>query len=143
MSGWTEKLRNLLREVDTQEVDQQPRRRIVNYLSEVVIPAFEEVAGELQDLGRDVEVEHGHRRASIRVVREGNEEFYYEVRVRPYREREFAFPVISLRDGEGKTYRAEAFLRDQPLKKDLTDFTREELIEDFLREYERHLKWHL
>ncbi len=118
-------------------------RRVRTYLVDVVVPAFEELAEELQDQGRDVEVEHGDRRASLRVLHEGQEEFFFEVKVHPYRKRDFLFPAIVLKDREDITYRAEAHLRDRPLRCDVTELTREELLELVVREYERHLKWHL
>lgn len=119
------------------------KRQVRSFISDVVVPAFEELARALQDYDRDVEVEYGDRDASIRVLHDGEEEFYYEVRVRSYRRRDFAFPVIPLRDAEGQTYRAEAHLKDRPLHQDVTDCSKEDLIRYVLHEYQRHLKWYL
>lgn len=122
---------------------QERKRRVRSFISEVVVPAFEELAEALQEYDRDVEVEFGDRDASIRVLHEGEEEFYYEVRVRSYKKRDFAFPVIPLQDAEGQTYRAEAHLKDRPLNQDVTDCTKDDLIRYVLHEYQRHLKWYL
>lgn len=142
MSDWKEDLRQLLA---ASEGARSPKPegplRVRGFISDVVVPAFEELARELQEHGRDVEVEHGDRSASIRILRDGAEEFYYEVKVKAYRTRGFAFPVAPLRDPEGKTYRAEIHLRDRELHHDVTNATRDDLIRYFLQDYSRHLIW--
>jgi choline/glycine/proline betaine transport protein len=144
MSSWKESLKEILSAAEgTKRTGDEPRRRVKHFIAQVVVPAFEEVAQELQEYGRDVEVEHGEKRAAIRVFHEGDEEFSYEVRATAYRKLEFAFPALPLHDAEGMTYRAEAHLKDRPLNEDVTDFTKDQIIESFLREYGRHLRWHL
>jgi hypothetical protein len=142
MSDWKKELKGLF---DTPESSggraRAERRRVKGFIADVVVPAFEEVAAELQEYARDVEVEFGDRMASITVFHEGTEEFHYEVRVKAYRKRDFAFPAIPLFDAEGQSYRAEAGLRSGSLHLDVTNFTPEELIESFLREYRRHFEW--
>lgn len=144
MSDWKDDLKTLLA---TTEGAGRPKpagpSRVRGFISEVVVPAFEEVATELQEYGRDVEVEHGDRTASIRILKDGREEYYYEVKVKAYRTRGFAFPVVPLRDPEGKTYRAEIHLRDRALHQDVTNSTKEDLIRYFLHDYGRHLMWNL
>ena len=115
--------------------------RIRAYLTEIVAPAFEEVATELQELGRHVEVDVDDRRASIAVWHEGFEEFFYEIRVRPYGAEQYSFPAVPLRDPQGKTYRAEAHIRERSLERDVTNASRDDLIQSFLDEYQRHLEW--
>jgi hypothetical protein len=144
MSDWKEDLRRLLATTGGAERPKpEGPSRVRGFISEVVVPAFEELATELQDHDRDVEVEHGDRTASIRIVNQGKEEFYYEVKVKAYRTGGFAFPVVPLRDVEGKTYRAEIHLRDRALHHDVTNSTKEDLIRYFLHDYGRHLMWHL
>jgi choline/glycine/proline betaine transport protein len=144
MSDWKKELAELLAATSEDGGPSRPaQRRVRSFLHEVAVPAFEEVARELQEHDRDVEVEHGDRSASIRILHDGEEEFFYEVKVKAYRKREFSFPVIPLRDAEGRTYRAEAGLKDRPLHQDVTDCTKEDLIRNLLREYSRHLKWYL
>jgi len=144
MSRWKESLKAIFAAAEERApTGDEPGRRVKHFIAQVVVPAFEEVAEELQDYGRDVEVEHGEKHASIRVLHEEEEEFFYEVRARAYRKRDFAFPAIPLHDAEGVTYRAEAHLKDRPLNEDVTDFTKDQIIESFLREYSRHLRWYL
>ncbi len=144
MSDWKRDLKMLLAAAEG-EGRSKPEgpSRVRGFISDVVVPAFEELAGELQEHERDVEVEHSDRMASIRVMKDGKEEFYYEVKVKAYRNKGFAFPVAPLRDPEGKTYRAEIHLRDRPLHQDVTNSTKEDLIRYFLHDYRRHLVWSL
>ncbi len=141
---WKTRLRDLMDETggDHPPLPRSPMP-VRGFISDVVVPAFEAVAEELQEYGRDVEVEFGERSASIRVVRDGKEEFFYAVRVKAYQTKRFAFPVLPLRDREGRTYRAEIHLRDRPLHQDVTDSDREEIIDYFLHDYARHLRWNL
>ncbi len=140
---WKEILKELFEEAESPAARRRAeRRRVKSFIQEVAVPAFEEVAEVLQDYGREIEVEFGERMASITVRdEEGEEEFYYEVRVRAYRKRDFAFPAIPLFDAEGQTYRAEAVLRSGPLHRDVTNYSKDELIESFLREYRRQFQW--
>lgn len=142
-SDWRDELRRLLSMAEGErKVRPEGPRRVRGFISEVVVPAFEEIAQELQEWERDVEVEYGDRSASITVRKDGQEEFHYAVRIRSYKRREFSFPVIPLRDAEGETYRAEIHLRDRPLHQDVTDCDKGELIRYFVHDYARHLRWH-
>jgi choline/glycine/proline betaine transport protein len=142
--GWKRTLEELFEAVEApgRAAPADPPR-VKRFIAEVVVPAFEEVARELQKHGRDVEVKFGDRKAQIQVLHDGEEEFFYAVEANPYRKRDVAFPLVPLRDAEGRTYRAEARLRNRPLHEDVTDLTREEIIESFLREYGRRLRWDL
>ena len=148
MNEWRKSLRELLEEAETKRAareaanrDAQKWKRVKHFISDTVVPAFEQVAEELQDHDRDVELEHARDFATITVYRDGEREFYFGVRARAYKEREFAFPALPLRDAQGRIYRAEAFTDDGPLKHDVTDYTTEEIIELLLYEYRRHLRW--
>lgn len=148
MSEWRTTLRGLLQETDTKRAAQrdaqeeaEKRRRVKHFIEGTVVPAFEEVAQELQDLNRDVELEYARDFATITIYRDSEREFYFGIRARAYRKREFAFPVVVLRDARGRAHRAEAFTQDGPLKHDVTDYTTEEIIELLLYEYRRHLRW--
>lgn len=142
MTDWKEQLKDILQAAETPEVKRDRKmRRVKAFISDVVVPAFEEFARQMQDFDRDVEMELGERRAEVRVLNDGDEEFYFEVRIRAYKKRDFAFPVIPLHDGEGEVHRAEASIRSGPLYHDLTDYSREGLLEVLVKEYGRQLRW--
>lgn len=143
MTDWKAELDELLDIADRRAPppDHEPIG-IHDFIAKVVVPAFEELATELQQRGRDVEIDQGDDDAWIRVATDGHEEFYYRVDVKPYGASKYAFPLVPLSDPQGKEYRAEAHVRDRSLEQDVTNATKEDLIESFLREYRRHLEWH-
>lgn len=142
MTDWKDQLREILQAAETTEEKRARKmRRVKGFLADVVVPAYDEFAQQMQDFGRDVEVDIGERQAQIRVLHDGDEEFYFDVQIRAYRKRDFAFPVIPLQDAEGDVYRAEASIRSGPLHHDLTDYSREGLLEVLVKEYGRHLRW--
>lgn len=145
MSSWKEELSWLLgrsHEAEEEGLRHSEPPRIRRYLARVVIPALEEVAAELQEHGRHVEVDEDDRYVAVTVFHDDREEFFFEVRVKPYGTEGFAFPAVPLHDPEGKTYRAEVHLRDRALERDVTGADKDELIRVFLEEYRRHLEWH-
>lgn len=125
------------------KVESEGKQRVRRFMSDVVEPAFEEVANELKEYGRDINVEANKMAVTIRVFYEGHEEFFFSIRSRPYRKKEFSFPVLPLKDEKGDYYRAEVFLKEGPLYHDVTNYTREQIIEEFLHEYKRHMHWNL
>jgi hypothetical protein len=144
MADWKDELSRLLA---SSERERKARRGspplIHEFLSGIVVPAFDDLGEALRTYGRSAEVMRDDRSASILVSKDGKEEFYYEVGVRPYAASAFRFPATPLRDSEGRSYRAEARVRSGPPQQDLTHATRRHLIDSFLRQYERHLTWHL
>lgn len=146
MSDWKQQLNNLFSEEYRKKLKKKLATggefRVKNFIQETVVPAFEEVAEELSNYGKDVDVEVGKKDASITVFDEEEEEFFYAVKVRVYKERKYVFPVIPLSDEEGQVYRAEVHLKEGPTDHDVTTYTKEQIIENFLYEYRRHIRWH-
>jgi len=147
MSDWKKELKELFDE-DYQnkmrkKVESEGKLRIKRFVSEVVEPAFEEIAEELKEYDRDIDVEIEKLAATIRVYCEGHEEFYFSIRSRPYKKKEFSWPVLPLRDDKGEHYRAEVYLKDGPLYHDVTNYTKDQIISEFLHQYKRHMQWNL
>lgn len=147
MEDWKEELREILRKKELAEAQQgegkdkrMPKKK---FIEDVVVPAFEELAEELKEVDRDVDLEYDKDSASLTVYDDDREEFYYEIKVRAYKKRDFVFPVIPIRDDKGQTYRAEVFLRKGPLYRDVTNFSKEEIQEHFTDQYKRQLQWEL
>ena len=113
------------------------------FISDIVEPAFEEIAEELKEYDRDIDMESDRMSCTLRVFYEGKEEFYFSIRSRPYKKKDFSFPVLPLKDEKGDYYRAEVFLKDGPLYHDVTNYNKEQIIGEFLHEYKRHMKWNL
>ncbi len=124
------------------------RMQMKNYFNGVVIPAFAELKEELEKYGRIVSVEVDQNMPDaimIVLVKKGDarqeEEFYFEVRGRSYHKEQFAFPVQT---EEEKPHRnkVEILLRSGSYKEyDLEDLPKEKIIDDFLAEYSKWVKF--
>ncbi len=145
MSDWKKELKELFDDEHQsrvrKQVESEGKTRIKRFVTEVVEPAFEEIAEELKEYDRDIDVEIEKLAATIRVYYEGHEEFYFSIRSRPYKKKEFSFPVLPLKDDKGDIYRAEVYLKDGPLYHDVTNYSKEQIIRGFLHEYKRHMQW--
>ena len=123
-------------------IDFPPREQVDAFIATEVRAAMEHVAGALRERGWPAEVrfdEH-NRRASLEVLRPGQVEFGYEVRLRGYAMPGFAFPEMARDpDGDRQYYRAEVFLRRGGRAYDVHTLTTQELIDDVLDQFEKYL----
>ena len=147
MSDWKKELKELFDDElyikKKEQAESKDKLRVKKFISDIVEPAFEDIAEELKEYERDIDVEIEKMAATIRVYHEGHEEFYFSIRSRPYKKKEFSFPVLPLRDEKGDYYRAEVYLKDGPLYHDVTNYNKEQIIREFLHEYKRHMHWNL
>ena len=147
MSDWKKELKELFdeefRRKKKMQAESEDKMRVKRFISGIVEPAFEDIAEELKEYDRDIDVEIEKMAATIRVYNEGHEEFYFSIRSRPYKKKEYSFPVLALRDDNGDYYRAEVYLKDGPLYHDVTNYSKEQIIGEFLHEYKRHMHWNL
>lgn len=149
MNDWKSTLRQLFSDeyrerFKEKQEERKGKLRLKQFISGVVEPAFEEIADALGEYGRDVEIQTGKNFAAIRVIYEKKEEFYFAVKIKPYGERKFMFPVMPIRDEAGQTYRAIVHLKEvkeREVEHDVTNYTRAELIDAFLFYYRRHFEW--
>ena len=138
--GWQRRLRSMV---------MFPRRSHVNrFMDEVVVPAFEEVAMELRKQGYSVEVTErdDDKRCKIEVQHHLEANFIYEVRARAY-----ARPDLMQEDSpededsgqeereERKYFRAEVHLMEGGQDYDIMGWSRDEVIDDILDQYEQHM----
>ncbi|NLC09770.1 MAG: choline transporter, partial [Gammaproteobacteria bacterium] len=122
-----------------------PRRtHVKRFLDEVVTPACNEVADELRKQGFTVEVrsaEGEDKRVQFEVQHDAEVNFLYCVRPRAY-----VLPDFINQGNEGdeereerKYFRAEVHLLEGGQDYDVMGWTREEVIEDILNQYEQHM----
>src|SRR5690554_1014947 len=131
--AWQRRLRNMV---------SFPRRAHVNrFLEEVVRPAAEEVAQELLKQGFAAEVRAGKENRVEFEVQHGSEvNFVYEVRPRAYLQ-----PDLTCQEGdeacelERKYFRAEVHLAEGGQDYDIMGWTKDEVIEDILNQYDQHM----
>lgn len=134
--GWQRRLRSMV---------MFPRRSHVNrFIDEVVLPAFEEVAGELRKQGYTVEVEsRDDKRCKLEVQHNVEVNFVYEIRPRAYVQPDFIMPDDEETDAEEreerKYFRAEVYLLEGGQDYDIMGWSRDEVIDDILDQYEQHM----
>lgn len=134
--GWQRRLRSMV---------MFPRRSHVNrFIDEVVVPAFEEVAGELRKQGYTVEVEsRDDKRIKLEVQHNVEVNFVYEIRPRAYVKPDFIMPDADDTETEEreerKYFRAEVYLLEGGQDYDIMGWSREEVIDDILDQYEQHM----
>ena len=131
--GWQRRLRNIA---------MLPRRSHVNrFISEVVLPACNEVCGELHKQGLQASVHSGEDGRAWLAVQHGAEvDFRYEVRPRALNQPNFNLHDSGAEPPETRKYfRAEVHLSEGGQDYDLMGWAREEVIGDILDQYERHL----
>lgn len=130
--GWQRRLRNLV---------MFPRRAHVNrFLDEVVQPACTSVAEELRKQGLAAQVAGGDDHRVRLEVGHGEEvDFVYEVRPRAYVQPSFAMRDTGEEREERKYFRAEVHLLEGGQDYDVMGWSRDEVIEDILDQYEQHM----
>ncbi len=130
---WQKRLRDLLHH--------PKRHEVIRFIAEVARPAFEEVAGELRKQGFDAEVGEGEDGRAWVEVRHGDEvDFYYSARPRAYEP-----PTLVMRDTRGdraealRYYRAEVHLSEGGQDYDIMGWSKADILNDVLEQYERHV----
>ena len=135
--GWQRRLRSMV---------MFPRRSHVNrFIEEVILPAFEEVAEELRKQGYTVAVEsRDDKRCKLEVQHNVEVNFVYEVRPRAYTRPDFMSHDDESDDSdeereERKYFRAEVHLMEGGQDYDIMGWSRDEVIDDILDQYEQHM----
>jgi hypothetical protein len=122
---------------EKEEKHSREKLRVEKFYSTIVNPAFEELKSELKKHGREVEA-YTERRdfASIIVQFEGEEELDYSIEVMLYPGLAFPRPVIHYTEwASSRRLRIEGLLRTGIQDYDISDITKDEIIEHFLNEY--------
>ena len=117
---------------------------VCRFLETTVLPAFEELKTEFSKHERDVRIERGPEAVGLIVLdAKGREEFFYAVRAQAYQKMSFAFPQLDFKETPGARprYRAEVVLRSGPTYFDVTGYTTEQVIRNFLHEYRKWVGW--
>lgn len=139
MKSWRDKLSAIVKgpsgpQSNLADLD-QARSEVEQFLRETVVPAFEDIRGQLRELGRDARIELQPMVVVLRVLRDGQEEFTYAVRGSAYHRMSFAYPVIG-EDDNIQVARAE-ILHPSGVSDEfrLKEFSHQGLIDDFVDAY--------
>ncbi|ESR22780.1 choline BCCT transporter BetT [Lutibaculum baratangense] len=115
------------------------RREAIDFLRDTARPAMEAIRGELEPKGMGVAIEEetdGDTRLTLRISHEDAEDFVYQLWLRRSMVPSF---VPRAQSESAAYYRAEVCLFEGGQGYDVMGYTREQLIDDMLDQYERHL----
>ncbi len=117
---------------------------VADWIEQTVVPALREVGEAIGEHGATIEVEHRRGRAELKVHHGDDPDFLYAVERRRYDGPHFSFPEEGDHDREEfetEYARAEVALSEGGQQYDIYGYTRNAVIRDVVRQYERHLQW--
>jgi len=132
--GWKQRLSELIEFPSRVEVER--------FINARALQAMQTVGEALREKGWPAEVcfDAANQRSYIEIVREGEIDFIYEIRLRGYSRPSFAYPEMARDDdGDDLYYRAEVFLRNGGLAYDMFGSTSQEIIDDILNQFGKYL----
>ncbi|MDR6216375.1 choline/glycine/proline betaine transport protein [Paracidovorax wautersii] len=113
------------------------RGEIETYLQDVATPALEAVAAQVREGGLEATVQQDDGRVALAVQHGDRGAFVFTVTARGFRMPSFAWADTARDTGARLHYRAMARTTDADAPHDVTGFTQEQLIHDFLVRYGR------
>ena len=148
MENWKKTLATIVKKQKEDRGDKEIKHsheklRVEKFYSTIVNPALKELKSELKRHGRDVDV-YTERPdfASIIVNFEGEEELDYSIEVMISPVRVFPRPVIHYTEwASSRRLRVEGLLRKGRQNYDISDVSKEEIIEHFLNEYRNYIEF--
>jgi choline/glycine/proline betaine transport protein len=123
---WQQRLNALLRSHRKTDVER--------FLAEVARPALQELADQIRQRGHEADLQMSSEQLNL-VVRSGNGVFRYTARLKAFRVPTFALAEPPLADEAERRYYALVETSHDDSSTDVTGFTREQLINDFLSRY--------
>ncbi len=119
------------------------RNTVKNFMKHTVYPAFEQVSDAMaqKNLAAMVTAADGYDEIDL-VIGMGDEmDFEYKVIITGYSKPSYALRVPHKSEQKDLYYRAEVHLREGSLDYDLLGYTQEQVINDILNQYERHIQF--
>ena len=127
--GWQQRLASITHFYGKQE--------ITAFIGSTALPAMEAVAAQMRESGLLPEFTQKDDRLDLAVPHGDAAVFRYTVRARTFRAPSFAWAETTAPDPEHWHYRAMAYSSDDDQPHDVTGYSREQLINDFLNRYAR------
>jgi choline/glycine/proline betaine transport protein len=141
MADWRERLSSFLTTSDRRRRQEEENSEWAQFLAQVVTPAFEELAAELEKHGRTAAIRNSVVTAQLLVMNGGEEEMLYRIQAKPMPDRILPQAEIRSRERKGlKYFTTEAMLRSATPAYRLADITREDIIQNFLQHYMRRVE---
>ena len=139
-TDWRDNLREFFEETEDEQPD-QGGKEFPRFIGEVAVPAFRELAGELEKHGRTATIRNSVTSAALIVQRAGEEEMTYRIQGRTFPDRTLPYAEIRFRERRGlRLIRVESMFRSGEEDYRLEDITKEEVIRDFLDNYVRRVE---
>ena len=111
--------------------------KIETFIEDVVVPAMQEVSEELTSHGWNVDVTSDTGEAAMTLVRDGVDEFYYQVKATEHSAPDYR----TAGDKPATFWRADVYLRHGSLDYDLFGCSKEEVIRDLVDHLEQYLNF--
>jgi len=118
------------------------RAEVEEFTATTVRKAMQRVQRELTKQGwiAEVHTDDANARIYLEVIKEGQVDFTYEIRILEHALPDYAYPEMVHDEGQGNTYcRAEVFLRRGGQSYDIFGFDQHDIITDILDQFEKHL----
>lgn len=122
-----------------------PRTRedVVHFIENVVAPALAEVCREIERKhSLSTRLERDAERVTLIVLDANGGDFEFGVRLRTFKRPSFVFPEMRFKDDETRYYRAEVHINGEPQGYGVYGYPKERVIQIFLHEFEKYLRWH-
>ncbi|MCX4188103.1 BCCT family transporter [Methylophaga sp. OBS4] len=130
--GWKQRLKNIS--------SHPPKSEMKRFLQIVVKPSLEEVASEMRKSGLEASVTEQEDYVELNVAYGEEENFVYGVHSVGHLIPSFAFPQFDRQPDESKRYyRGEVYLAEGSQHYDLYGYNQEQVIDDVLTQYEKHM----
>ncbi len=134
--GWRQRL--------SQAVHFPSRDEVYRFMDDVVRPAIAEVTEVFAEKGLNVitQEDPSHDNVSLKIGHGEEQPFIYQVQMRGYFTPSFALAGLGTQDLKNRRYyRAEVHLSEGSQDYDLMGYSKEQIINDILDQYERHLQY--
>ncbi len=139
MAEWQEDLGAFFRQKEQTHAELE-RSEMERFISDVAVPAYEQLKAELQKYGRMASVRETASAATITVQHKGVDEFRYSLQGRTFPEGVLPFAELLSRERKGiRMIRTESMVRSGSDYR-LADVTPEEVIAHFLSHYKRSVR---
>lgn len=118
------------------------REQVEAFVATTVTKAMRRVQRELEKQGWSAQVhkDEANARIYLEVIKEGQVDFIYEIRMLSHVLPNYAFPeMVHSEDSQRRYYRAEVFLRRGGQSYDIYGFDQQDIINDILDQFEKHL----
>lgn len=135
MADWRDNLSDVFKTNDEKRHEKEPTQ-MARFITEVAVPAFGELRGELEQHGRDVTVRAAEGTASVAVRHHGEEEITYRIQSRVFPNGVLPYADVRYRERKGlKLIRMESMFRSGQPDYTIHDVTKDEVIQSFLKHY--------